>query len=45
MLSQHLKNTFEVTHMLRLYLALHHYVVYVDFNILTKLRFILVIIL
>ena len=39
MLSQHLKNTSEVIHMLGLYLAFHYHVINVDFNVLAKLRF------
>ena len=39
MLSQHLKNTSEVTHMLGLCLTFHHHVIYIDFNILVKLGF------
>ena len=38
MLSQYFKNIFEVIHMLGLYLALHHHIIYVDFNVFAALR-------
>ena len=39
MLSQHLKDTSEVTHMLSHYLTFRYHVINVDLNILAKLGF------
>ena len=39
MLSQHLKNTSEVIHMLSLYLVFHYHVINVDFIVLVELGF------
>ena len=39
MFPQNFKNISEVSHMLRHHIALHHYVIYIDLNILAQLGF------